>query len=265
MATTTNYSWSTPDDTALVKDGAAAIRSLGTAIDSTVFTNAGAAIAKTIVDAKGDLIVGTADNTVARLASSGVNGEVLQVDTSTATGLKYAAVAAGANWSLLNSGGTALTGAQTITVSGISGKDKIMILFDASSASAASEICVRLNTDTGSNYNNFGRKINVAGTYNTNLMNYEAALSVDKILVGIMSDAASSVVAGGVTITGCNSTGVKQYTSIGGAGRGTSGGVGHNGYSLQGFYNSATTISSISMFSSAGNFDAGTVYVYTSA
>jgi hypothetical protein len=35
MATTTNYSWSTPDDTALVKDGAAAIRSLGTSIDTT--------------------------------------------------------------------------------------------------------------------------------------------------------------------------------------------------------------------------------------
>jgi hypothetical protein len=35
MATTTNYNWSTPDDTALVKDGASAIRSLGTAIDTT--------------------------------------------------------------------------------------------------------------------------------------------------------------------------------------------------------------------------------------
>jgi hypothetical protein len=35
MATTTNYSWSTPDDTALVKDGAAAIRSLGTSVDTT--------------------------------------------------------------------------------------------------------------------------------------------------------------------------------------------------------------------------------------
>ena len=40
MATTTNYSWTTPDDTGLVKDGAAAIRSLGTAIDTTVFNNA---------------------------------------------------------------------------------------------------------------------------------------------------------------------------------------------------------------------------------
>jgi hypothetical protein len=35
MATTTNYSWTTPDDTALVKDGAAAIRSLGTSVDTT--------------------------------------------------------------------------------------------------------------------------------------------------------------------------------------------------------------------------------------
>jgi hypothetical protein len=34
MATTTNFSWSTPDDTDLVKDGAAAIRTLGSSIDT---------------------------------------------------------------------------------------------------------------------------------------------------------------------------------------------------------------------------------------
>jgi len=92
MATTTNYSWTTPDDTALVKDGAAAIRSLGTAIDTTVFNNAGAAIAKTIVDAKGDIIAATAADTVARLAV-GANATVLTADSSTATGLKWAAPA----------------------------------------------------------------------------------------------------------------------------------------------------------------------------
>lgn len=41
MATTTNYGWTTPDDTALVKDGAAAIRSLGTAIDTSMNTALG--------------------------------------------------------------------------------------------------------------------------------------------------------------------------------------------------------------------------------
>jgi hypothetical protein len=43
MATTTNYSWTTPDNTAYVKDGASAIRSLGSSVDSTLFTALGGA------------------------------------------------------------------------------------------------------------------------------------------------------------------------------------------------------------------------------
>jgi hypothetical protein len=94
MATTTNYSWTTPDDTDLVKDGASAIRSLGTAIDSTVFTNAGNAVQKSTIDAKGDLLVGTADNTVGRLAV-GTNNYVLTADSNETSGMKWAALAAG--------------------------------------------------------------------------------------------------------------------------------------------------------------------------
>jgi hypothetical protein len=37
MATTTNYSWDTPDDTDLVKDGALAIRDLGQDIDTSLY------------------------------------------------------------------------------------------------------------------------------------------------------------------------------------------------------------------------------------
>ena len=94
MATTTNYGWTTPDDTALVKDGASAIRSLGTSIDTTTFNNAAAAIAKTIVDAKGDIIAATASDTVSRLAV-GANDTVLTADSAQATGLKWAAPASG--------------------------------------------------------------------------------------------------------------------------------------------------------------------------
>ena len=36
MATTTNFNWPTPDDTALDKNGASAIRTLGSSADSTV-------------------------------------------------------------------------------------------------------------------------------------------------------------------------------------------------------------------------------------
>ena len=37
MATSTNYGWSEPDNTSLVKDGAQAIRTLGDAIDTSVW------------------------------------------------------------------------------------------------------------------------------------------------------------------------------------------------------------------------------------
>jgi hypothetical protein len=115
MATTTNYGWTTPDDTALVKDGASAIRTLGTAIDTTVFTNASAGIAKTIVDAKGDIIAATAADTVSRLAV-GANDTVLTADSTAATGLKWATPAAG-GMTLLST--TTLSGATT-TISSIS-------------------------------------------------------------------------------------------------------------------------------------------------
>ena len=36
MATTTNYGWTTPDDTAYVKNGAQAMRTIGSSVDSTL-------------------------------------------------------------------------------------------------------------------------------------------------------------------------------------------------------------------------------------
>jgi hypothetical protein len=50
--------------------------------------NAAGAIMESDVDAKGDLLAGTADNTVARLAV-GTNGYVLKADSSAATGLAW--------------------------------------------------------------------------------------------------------------------------------------------------------------------------------
>lgn len=84
MATSPNYGWTEPDDTSLVKDGAAAMRTLGNAIDATMATM----LPKSFVDAKGDLISATADNTPARLAV-GTNGQVLIADSTASTGLKW--------------------------------------------------------------------------------------------------------------------------------------------------------------------------------
>jgi hypothetical protein len=50
-----------------------------------------AQIAKSIIAAKGDLIVGTADDTPSILTVGATNGHVLTIDSATATGLKWAA------------------------------------------------------------------------------------------------------------------------------------------------------------------------------
>ncbi len=118
MPTTSNFGWTTPADTDLVKDGAAAIRTLGNGIDTSFLDLKGGttgqvlskasntdldfswvaqddsnAIQNAIVDAKGDLISATAADTPARLAV-GTNGQVLTADSTTATGLKWAAASA---------------------------------------------------------------------------------------------------------------------------------------------------------------------------
>ena len=88
MATSPNYSWPEPDDTSFVKNGALAMRTLGNAIDTTMATM----VPKSIVDAKGDLIGATANDTPARLAV-GTNGQILTADSTAATGIKWAAPA----------------------------------------------------------------------------------------------------------------------------------------------------------------------------
>ena len=112
--TTTNFGWDIPQSTDLVKDGATAIAALGQDIDTAMVDlkggTTGQVLAKAsgtdldfswvavdpliILDAKGDLITATAADTPARLAV-GTNGHVLTADSTTATGLKWAAAAGG--------------------------------------------------------------------------------------------------------------------------------------------------------------------------
>jgi hypothetical protein len=79
------------------------------------------AIPNTVMDAKGDLIVGTAADTVGKL-TAGTDGYYLQTDSSTATGLKWSAVS---GYSAPTLGTTVVTSGVTITT--ISGLTDIVL------------------------------------------------------------------------------------------------------------------------------------------
>lgn len=77
-----------------------------------------ALIADTIVDAKGDLIVATAADTVTRLPVGATNGHVLTVDSAEAAGVKWAAAAGGSggdNTTIWLNPGLFFTQAGTVT------------------------------------------------------------------------------------------------------------------------------------------------------
>jgi hypothetical protein len=164
---------------------------------------------------------------------------------------------AGANFSLLNAGGTALTGAATITVSGISGQDKLAILVDnSSSVNTNFTLSVRFNTDSGTNYARYGIYLQSS----TSQQNEQSSFSDNQIYMASSgTSGAGSVVAGYVHVDGCNAAGVKRWWSIAG-GNGTAA----VSYPTGGVYKGTSTISSVSILSSNGNFDSGTVYIYGS-
>ena len=115
MPTTTNYGWTTPADTDLVKDGASAIRTLGSSIDTTLKTQIDAQIPDSLLTTKGDLIAATGASTPARLGV-GTNGQALLANSATATGLEWGTPSSG-GYTLLST--TNLSGSTT-SITGIS-------------------------------------------------------------------------------------------------------------------------------------------------
>jgi hypothetical protein len=108
MATTTNYGWATPDDTDLVKDGAAAIRTLGSSADTTVKNLSPGTTA-------GDLDYYTSGTAKARLGI-GTAGQILKVNSG-ATAPEWAA-APGASGLTLVTTQTIGSGVSSVAVTG---------------------------------------------------------------------------------------------------------------------------------------------------
>jgi hypothetical protein len=214
-------------------------------------------INNTITTTKGDLISATAASTPTRLGV-GANDTVLTADSTAATGLKWATPAStSANYQLLNSGGTALTGATTVTVSGISGINSLYIIIDGvSSASVSSLMQLLLNSDTAANYQQVTHQIKAA-TPNEISADY-SGLWGNSIYFATLATNAAGVARVNFQIDGTGTAGLKtiNFTTFADAYANTLMHIGH------GAYKGTSAISSVTVKSSNGNLDAGTIYIY---
>ena len=142
MATTTNYGWTTPDDTALVKDGASAIRTLGSSVDTTTKNlNPETTL--------GDIAYRSSTANVNTRLGLGTAGQVLQVNSG-ANAPEWATPSSGSMTSLAS--GT-LSGA-SVTISAISGSyiDLLLVITNRIHATANQSAAIRLNGDSTTNY-----------------------------------------------------------------------------------------------------------------
>jgi hypothetical protein len=216
------------------------------------------AVATSSFAAKGDLLVGTGAGTLAT-QTVGANGTVLTADSAEADGVKWAAPSAtGANFTLLNAGGTALTGA-SVTISGISGKETIVMFIEgASSDSAYDDIGIRINGVT-TGYKSYGLRVSNPAAYDKSFLT-SADATTDQIDVGSMSSSTAATIRAYIMFEGCNSAGQKIFHAAGGVA-----GTGADGYSYSvGGNVSTSAITSVTVRTASGTLDAGTLFVYAS-
>lgn len=122
-------------------------------------------ISNTLIDAKGDILAGTGADSVGRLAV-GANDTVLTADSSTATGLKWAAVNAGA-WTQIAT--TTLATKTEIEFTSIPGTYKMLWLQirDAYDTGGVGNVRLQFNGLTTNNYNQTVLRSGAATNLNT--------------------------------------------------------------------------------------------------
>jgi hypothetical protein len=157
MATTTNYGWTTPDDTALVKDGASAIRTLGSSVDTSVKAlNPGTT--------SGDLDYYTAATTKARIAK-GTAGQVFTMNSG-ATAPEWAAASSGALTLITTA--TASNTAVTLSVNdcfSATYEDYFILCDIKTSSSSSADFKLRVSaTDSSTAYYSNGMDMSSAST-----------------------------------------------------------------------------------------------------
>ena len=207
----------------------------------------------TAIDAKGDLIGGTGADTFARLVV-GANGTVLTADSAETTGLKWAAASSG-GMTLINTGGTTLTGS-SVTIGSIPGTYNMLILKieNYRGASDGTTVRIRFNGDDAANRYRFADIGNTATSYTFNTTSGDLGANQDSV----------------ATSTAFSYTTIPNYASSTQWKMAQTFAIG-NWYldatevvigNTTNVYNQTTAITSIDLFPNSGNFSTGTAYLY---
>jgi hypothetical protein len=243
MATTTNYGWTTPDDTALVKDGASAIRTLGTSIDTTT-KNLNPSTTLGDIEYRSSTA-----NTNTRLGIGTAN-QVLRVNSG-ATAPEWATLSAD-SMTVLASGSLSGT---NVSLTGISQAYKNLLLYVSkpTTTTAFQDLIFRVNTNTGGIYD-FLRGDATSATWVSNVNQTKFDTSNNNAVTTTNRDAFFSLEIADyatttfkqVTYTATQYTGVKSILWNFGS------------------YNSTTAVTSvqISTLSGTGSYNGGTYILY---
>lgn len=146
MATTTYFGWTTPDDTSLVKDGAAAIRTLGSAIDAS------------LQDLKG-----------------GTTGQTLTKNSNTDMDFVWATASAG-GMTLIST--TTLSGASVLLSSIPQTYKNLQLVFrNYRPATGGENLTMRVNDDSTANRHAYNANYYFAGPFNATYIRMSHSVS----------------------------------------------------------------------------------------
>jgi hypothetical protein len=245
MATTTNYGWTTPDDTSLVKDGAAAIRTLGSSVDTTTK-------ALNPSTTLGDIEYRSSTaNTNTRLGI-GSTGTVLTV----AGGVPTWAAPAGGGATLAQIASATLSGA-TVTISSLSAYDTLIIQFRNVDMSSVTGFSLLVNNNTGAaNYNWNG--FNVSPTTSGGATQKVTRAGFMPYYQGNLP-ASSQDNDSGFTLTNCKAAGFTSASWVSGY---QNSNAAFQAEAAQGQYLVAEAVSSLVFSANAGTFDGGTYTIW---
>jgi hypothetical protein len=255
MATTTNYGWTTPDDTALVKDGAAAIRTLGSSVDTTTKNlNPETTL--------GDIAYRSSTANVNTRLALGTANQQLRVNSG-ATAPEWFTPAASGGMTLLSTT-TFDNTVTTYTVSSIAQTYKHLLVVGnglQTSNASTDTVYFRFNGDTGSNYSFACSQVANGASQAHSTLNGDKLFGGTNTIanMALTGDASSRFGNFVLDIYDYTATSYKSLNYIGGS---HSDGNGWNS-PARGLWNNTAAITSITLASNvAANLKAGTVRIY---